>query len=71
MTKWETITITRKGLFSRKDFSLDVIAYSDAAFAMSIYDRKFITGYCVFVSGNILSWRNKKQTVTKSSVESK
>ncbi|GAA0168986.1 transmembrane signal receptor [Lithospermum erythrorhizon] len=35
------------------------------------FDRRFISGYCVFVGGNIVSWKCKKKTVVvRSSIES-
>ncbi|GAV59353.1 LOW QUALITY PROTEIN: hypothetical protein CFOL_v3_02884, partial [Cephalotus follicularis] len=48
-----------------------VEGFSDADWTGSPSDRRFTTGYCVFVGGNLVSWKSKKQSVvTRSSVES-
>ncbi|XP_031493245.1 uncharacterized protein LOC116259523 [Nymphaea colorata] len=60
-----------KGLFFKKGESLEVATYSDADYAGSVDDRRSTTGFCVFVGGNLISWRNKKQNVVSiSSAES-
>ncbi|XP_019192834.1 PREDICTED: uncharacterized protein LOC109187168 [Ipomoea nil] len=48
-----------------------VEAFSDADWVGSPGDRKSMTGYCVFVGGNLVSWKSKKQNVvSRSSAES-
>ncbi|KAK3034070.1 hypothetical protein RJ639_034295 [Escallonia herrerae] len=45
--------------------------FSDADWAGSKLDKKSTTGYCVFVGGNLVSWKSKKQSVvSRSSAES-
>ncbi|KAK2966742.1 hypothetical protein RJ640_001066 [Escallonia rubra] len=45
--------------------------FSDADWVGSKLDRKSTTGYCVFVGGNLVSWKSKKQSVvSRSSAES-
>jgi len=41
--------------------------YSDADYARSIVDRRSTTGYCMFLGGNLVTWRSKKQNVVARS----
>ncbi|KAK6162888.1 hypothetical protein DH2020_002729 [Rehmannia glutinosa] len=43
-------------------------SYSDADYAGYKDDRRSTSGYCIFVGGNLVSWRSKKQTVVSRSV---
>ncbi|KAL4587848.1 hypothetical protein LXL04_000722 [Taraxacum kok-saghyz] len=50
--------------------SRDIIAYSDADWAGCPVTRRSISGYCVFLGHNLLSWSAKRQnTVSRSSTE--
>jgi len=44
--------------------------YVDADYVGSIVDRRSTTGYCMFLGGNLETWRSKKQNVVaRSSAE--
>ena len=56
-------------LFARHDH-LKIEAYTDADWAGSIIDRHSTSRYCLFVGGNLVTWRSKKQSVVaRSSAE--
>jgi hypothetical protein len=58
----------RRGLWFRKNGHLDLEGYCDADWASSNDDRRSTSAYCVFVGGNLVSWRSKKQAVVARSI---
>jgi len=59
-----------KGLLFESNGHLVVDGYSDADWGSCLDDRRSTSGYCVFVGGNLVSWRSKKQpVVSKSTAE--
>ena len=47
-----------------------IVGHSDADWAGSPTDRRSISRYCVFIGGNLISWKSKKQDiVARSSAE--
>jgi len=56
-----------KGLMFRSNGHLDVEGYCDADWASCLDDRRSTSGYCVFVGGNLVLWRSKKQSVVSRS----
>ena len=60
-----------RGLLFKRDEKLSLEVYTDADHAGSIVDRRSTSGYCMFLGGNLVTWRSKKQTVVaRSSTES-
>ncbi|GKB63210.1 hypothetical protein Tco_0919396 [Tanacetum coccineum] len=58
------------GIHIIKESGMFLKSYSDADWAKCIFTRKSVTGYCVFINNNLISWKNKKQnTISKSSTE--
>ena len=48
----------------------NIVGYSDADWAGDASDRHSTSGYCIFVGGNLISWKSKKHTVVaRSSTE--
>src|SRR5207237_3011378 len=56
-----------KGAWFKKNNHLNVEGYCDAYWASCLDDRRSTSGYCVFVGGNLVSWRSKKQAVVSRS----
>ena len=56
-----------KGLLFKKNRHLNVEGYCDADWASCPDDRRSTSGYCVFVGGNLVIWRSKKQPVVSHS----
>lgn len=56
-----------KGLIFRKNGHLGIEGYCDADWASCADDRRSTSGYCMFVGGNLVSWKSKKQSVVSRS----
>ena len=55
-----------------KNGHLDIEGYTNADWARNLSDRKSTSGYFMFVGGNLVTWRSKKQKVAAlSSAEAK
>jgi hypothetical protein len=51
---------------------MTVTGFSDANLASNHIDRRSKSGYCMFIGGNLVTWRSKKHNVVAhSSVEAK
>jgi hypothetical protein len=58
-----------KGIWMKKNLSNNLCGYFDADLAGSC-DRKSTTEFCIFLGGNLVIWRSKKQNfVARSSSE--
>ena len=61
-----------RGIFFSNHGHNRLECFTDADWVGSKEDKRSTSGYCVFVGGNLVSWKNKKQSiVSRSSAESK
>jgi len=59
-------------LLFKKGENIYVKVYNNADYAISIVDRRSTIGYCMFLGGNMVTWRSKiPNVVARSSVEAK
>jgi hypothetical protein len=59
-----------KGILMKNQGHIDLVGYIDAYRSGSPLDRKSTTGFCIFIGGNLVTWKSKKQAVVvRSSVE--
>ena len=59
-----------RGIVMRNNGHTNIMGYSDSDWAGNALDRRSTTGYCMFVGGNLVSWKSKKQhVVARSSAE--
>ena len=57
-------------LFTKNVDHQSIEVYTDADQAGAVDDRRSTSGYFTFVSGNLVTWKSKKQNVvTRSSAE--
>jgi hypothetical protein len=56
-----------KGIIFQSHGLLKVEGYCDADWASCLDDKRSSSGYFVFIGGNLVSWRNKKQVVVSRS----
>ncbi|XP_020240779.1 uncharacterized protein LOC109819453 [Asparagus officinalis] len=65
--KWVFTSAPGKGLIFRKNGHVNIEGYCDSDWASCADDRRSTSGYCIFVGGNLVSWKSKKQSVVARS----
>ena len=50
-----------KIILFKRDTGLHIEAYTDADYAGSVTDRRLISGYCVLIGRNLITWRSKNK----------
>jgi Reverse transcriptase (RNA-dependent DNA polymerase) len=61
-----------RGILMKKNGHTKLRGYVDADWAGNLLDRKSTSGFCIFIGGNPVTWKSKKQTVVaRSSAEAK
>lgn len=59
-----------RGIMMTRNGHTNITGYTDSDWAGNSVDHRSTTGYCVFVGGNLVSWKSKKQlVVARSSAE--
>ena len=59
------------GIYIQRTSRLAIFGYLDVNHACSQDDRRSVSGYCVYLGDNLVSWSSKKpQVVSQSSAES-
>ncbi|RDX81222.1 hypothetical protein CR513_38132, partial [Mucuna pruriens] len=56
-------TSSRKGLLFRKEGSLSLEIYTNADYAGLVTDKRSTSGYCLFLGGNLVTWRSNKKNI--------
>ena len=56
------------GLFFKLAPFLVLEGYSDVDWASNLDDRKFVSGVCIFLGGNLIAWSSIKQKVVAKSI---
>ncbi|XP_020258828.1 uncharacterized protein LOC109835255 [Asparagus officinalis] len=57
----------RKELIFRKNGHVSIKDYCNFDWASCADDRRSTTGYCIFIGGNLVWWKSKKQPVVARS----
>ena len=49
-----------KGLLLKPSDDLEIVGFSDASWVGDQLDRRSVSGYCVFIRCNLVTWKSKK-----------
>ncbi|RVX20393.1 hypothetical protein CK203_004864 [Vitis vinifera] len=61
--------LSRKGILFKKGEKLTLEAYTNIDYAGSMVDKRSVSGYCMYLGGNLVTWRVKNKMLWLDQVQ--